>query len=561
MDVRLMTDRYSKAYAQIEQETERYLRDNTLCEGEIDRYGFGKHILRLLMSGLAMHAMGHFMGGSGASGATAQGGGGMPVSGEFEKLHPRGQSKNAGQFAEKPGKGVATPKGPKAGSMEHLVQQLAAKQDANKSGAGKAAFEANLPPGRPQPQLDATTAAVAEKWHGTKPEPSGDTWHHSKNTDDLASSLSPEVRKMLSQQEQNPDFKPYEDEEQPPASPRNYPDNLGKPPEQQTPYAPPERTIEPTDDDLTAMQEDPYNYDPEQAAEPAPTASTGMKTHSAPSGTAWPKGSDTWAEPAQPQSQPQPASQPTQPTKPDDDARAQQQAEARAKRNAEHAAKVAAEKAAKPTRSEQKAAAKRVEFDPSDWMNDDKPESLQDVAAKHGLDHEVFKKHIDEMEKFDQEQWRNHRSLQAAVRKHIGSNTRTRQAANEGKKGYEEFHDIESALSGNIPHETLVEHFGHDTQDWDNKAYEMANSPTPEKPGRHDPEWVAKHAKTFAERHEIADNANHQNHYPEPEDGAPFSRKAITTELDRYFNEARIQYRHRRQSEASAIWTDKDLWL
>jgi len=765
-----MKDRYAQVYAQIERETERYLHENTLCDGDIDRYGFGKHILRLLMSGLAMHAMGGLMGGTAAKGGSAAQSQSSPTSQpakspaaqkqspakqnagsqnqsepqhddpadierenqerdkklheegkpglqqrllnrqkkpragsvagnlDFEKLHPRGQSQNAGQFAEKPGGDVGStklnttgivqpPQLPRNATPEQMLQHLQKVQE-SVAARSKTASQNLSTPMRPQQQLDPITAAVAEKWHGDKQEPAVE-------------------------------------------SPRNYPDNLNKPPEQQTPYAQQERTIEPTDDDLTAMKEDPYNYDPEQGAGPAqaqeaapapPQAeaqqrmtrmftkknwSAGMnqgsigfqdeehaamhelgsklrnqlsghnslrpgakqppnmeranklaaeyarkhgvdpaeiQTHAsavyrndkavmkgiadgehrdvpysgfkkpesqkptpAPQARASTFDDDEFTTPA-----PQAEAPPTQ-SQPNEDARAQQQAEARAKRNAEHAAKVAAEKAAKPSRAEQKAAEKRVEFDPSEWENEpeDEPAPIakvktkdytkkdstgkvveQDLVARdearakranavrsarrklnstaeergeqniaemsenHGLHHDSFSQHVKAMESHEGGLWDAKEKAKTQIRKAWGVTSRDlEKLADKDHTSLE----AQDNLSGNV--ENIHEHLGSDPHYWGQNAWDMLREDTPERPGVHNKEWLEHHAKQFKEMSNNQPQYDNHQDYEEPPDGAPFSRKALTAEIDRYFNEARIQYRKQRQTAASAIWTDKDRWL
>lgn len=573
-------DLYAKTVAQLEQETERYLRDYTLCEPDLDRYGFGKHIMRMLLSGLAMHALGHFMPQPGDGSSAPD----KPTTPGFqEQEHPReainaGQ-KQAGQFAPKHGHADAGQAG--QSGADHPVKTPQMPHVA--------------PPAQPAPRpLDSHTAAVAEKWHGSQSQQHADfrskvlssVDHFDKTGQQLPKPESPKPAPYKAPTdtaynaykptpEQKAEAVARQKQKDAGEFSRNYPDNLNKPPAEQANYAPPERQtpeaskpwwhsdnqepvtlnpgipgvtesakaptqdrhVEPTQEEIAALDNDPYNYDPEATA---PTAAPVQQQE------------PQSAKPAQPAT--------LKPAPQDDEARAQQQAEARAKRNAEHAAKLAEQKAAKPTASEQKNAAKRIEFDPTGWGDDDEASTtskkgLEQVAARHGLETDQLGKHIDEMEKHDQEQWRQKRQLQSDVRKYIGSNTARRQSANDGKKGHEEYHDIADALSGNIPHEVLVAHFGHDPQDWDHQAYELANSPTLERPGRHDPEWVEKHAKDLANRMESASQAPEYD-YPEPEDGVPFSRKSLAAEIDRYFYKAVQEYRRRNKSAVSRIWTD-----
>jgi len=131
--------------------------------------------------------------------------------------------------------------------------------------------------------------------------------------------------------------------------------------------------------------------------------------------------------------------------------------------------------------------------------------NLEKVALENDLDHEDFEAYVNDREKFDGDQWQKDRDFQAALRKHMGVDTAKRRKANAGKKGHEEFHDAENALSGNIPESQLVEHLGHDVQDWDHKAYDMATDDHElSKPGAHDEEWLSGVLKDYLQHRQQA---------------------------------------------------------
>jgi hypothetical protein len=131
--------------------------------------------------------------------------------------------------------------------------------------------------------------------------------------------------------------------------------------------------------------------------------------------------------------------------------------------------------------------------------------NLETIATENELDHDDFKAYVADREKFDGDQWQKDRDFQAALRKHMGVDTAKRRKANAGKKGHEEFHDAENALSGNIPESQLVEHLGHDVQDWDHKAYNMATGDHElTKPGAHDEEWLNGVLKDYLKHREQA---------------------------------------------------------
>jgi hypothetical protein len=101
-----MNDRESALLSQFELETDRYLRHNGI---DVERYGMGKNVVKLLMSVLAMHAANHFMSGGSQQpqAKPSQPQQSSPNNQPFEKLHPRETAPVAGhkpgQFAKKPG--------------------------------------------------------------------------------------------------------------------------------------------------------------------------------------------------------------------------------------------------------------------------------------------------------------------------------------------------------------------------------------------------------------------------------------------------------------------------
>ena len=137
--------------------------------------------------------------------------------------------------------------------------------------------------------------------------------------------------------------------------------------------------------------------------------------------------------------------------------------------------------------------------------------NIERLALEHELDHADFAAYVAEREKFDGDQWEKDKDFRSALRKHMGVDTATRRKANEGKQGYEEFHDAQNALSGNVAESDLIENLGHDVQDWDSKAYDIAIGDHSLKPGAHDEEWLRGVLKDY--RQQLAQSKN----APEPE--------------------------------------------
>jgi hypothetical protein len=106
-------------------------------------------------------------------------------------------------------------------------------------------------------------------------------------------------------------------------------------------------------------------------------------------------------------------------------------------------------------------------------------------------------------------------------------------------------------LKGNLSDDQIYEYLGSDEQEWAQNAWEILREDTPPKPGRHDKDWIRKHAEYFTR---LQNTQIPQEVFAEPEDGMPFSRRALTRQMDRYF-------RLRSRQNAANIWTLLDSWL
>ena len=244
-------DNYSsRVYQQFEHETERYLRDYTLYD--VDRYGVGGNIMKMILSMVAMHAMSSMMGSGTSSPRKPAAQKQAPSNQDFEKLHPRAQTQ-AGN--SKPGQFAKKPEGAAPAPAQRQVRPLTERPDLKAS-------PRQAPPQQQQPQTPPPQTPPVEPSALETPEVppvEAKPWIAEPNP----SRGTPEQKAAQLQQRmardqaaaQPPVQQPKDantariaeiwdvDTTQPDA-PRNYPDNLNKPPEQQQDYAPPEHSLE-----------------------------------------------------------------------------------------------------------------------------------------------------------------------------------------------------------------------------------------------------------------------------------------------------------------------------
>jgi len=164
--------KYSRAYEQFEEEAERYFRDYTLYD--VDRYGLGGGIMKLILSMMAMHAMSGMIGNQSQAGQQGQkpspAAPTTPSNQDFEKLHPRAQTpggnQKPGQFTSKPDSGGSAPT--PAPQPKREARPLTERPDIRSQQATP--FQAQQPPAAPQQPIqtptDPNTARIAEIWHG-----------------------------------------------------------------------------------------------------------------------------------------------------------------------------------------------------------------------------------------------------------------------------------------------------------------------------------------------------------------------------------------------------------
>lgn len=593
--------KYSRrVYEQFEHETERYLRDYTLYD--VDRYGMGGKLMRTILAFMAMHAM------SGLIGKQPQGGAqkkpaqaSTPSNQDFEKLHPRetvqGGNHKPGQFAKKHAGAspIASAQGQRrestlSSTLHHDPKQIEREQQAadmknhlaglkslqphfkkkaadqaradkaaEREAARAAAKEAKenpdwlkqaqeamvrqaakprtgafaddappvphspSPPSAPsvpiQAPQDRHTAKVAEIWHGKPEQPAQPSTAPAISNTPTAESFTNEVLQHHAGQSES--------------SPRNYPDNLNKPPEEQTNYAPPERSIH-------DVMRNPA-WEKQKAEEQEPYSPGERSIHDIMRNPAWEK------HKAKLESEKRTAFDPKEfgagvPEQPDAPGKKLTVADTGGDYTAMDAANKERAKAVKANREWEKK------------VNENPDENIASVASEYEIDHEPFSQYVNQMQEYEQDQWKQREAVKTAIRKAWGVHGGTlRDMENKGM----DHSSLASTdnLKGNLTDAQIYEHLGSDEGSWSQNAWDMLREDPQPKPGAHDREWLDRHAHEFlrmqANQHE--DPAE----YPEPEDGMPFSRRSLALSADRYFRELR---KHDNQ-KGPQNWTILDQWI
>jgi hypothetical protein len=550
------TDNYShRVYGQFEEEAERYFRDYTLYD--VDRYGMGGKIMRTILAFMAMHAMSKMMGKKSHGGAqqgkpAATAGSSSPSNQDFEKLHPReavqGGNHKPGQFAKKPAGAVSQHDDPRqidrdqqsvdmknhnAGvkSLQPIFKKKAADQvRSDKAAERDAAKEAKAnpdyirqakeamarqaaipktgsfaddavytPPSTPiQEPQDRHTAKVAEIWHGKPPEPETDKWWHNPELKNFqiptVESFTDEVMQHHAGQEQS----------------RGQREDVSNIPEL-----------------VSAMDDEDQS--------PQPAIADVMRNPAAE------------ARKAKAEVDKRTMFDPTEfgagvPEQPDAPGRKLTIDDTDGDYDTLDAAKADRAKSVKANR---------------DWekkVNENPDENIASVASEHELDHEPFSKYANEMQAFEQDQWKQREAVKTGIRKAWGVHGGTlRDMENKGKDNSSLA--ATDNLKGNLTDAQIHEHLGSDEGSWSQNAWAMLREETPPKPGAHDREWLDNHAKAYKRLQSL--HQPEPEDYPEPEDGAPFSRRSLAMSADRYFRE----FRHCQNQNSPQNWTIIDQWM
>jgi hypothetical protein len=620
-------DKYSRVYQQFEHETERYLRDYTLYD--VDRYGVGGNIMKMILSMVAMHAMSSMMGSGTSSPRKPAAQKQAPSNQDFEKLHPRAQTQagnsKPGQLAKKPEGAAPAPTQRQARPLTERPdlkasprqappqQQQPAKanpgyiqqaQDAIAQQAAKprtGVFADNAPeaPEAP-PEVPPVEAKPWLAEPGT-PTPENTEYNNDPRRGTPEQKAAPDQQRMARDQAaaQPPVQQPkdantariaeiWDVDTTQPEAPRNYPDNLNKPPEQQQDYAPPAHSLEGFTAQVMNNLKTPANeqdnprkkfllngtpnpgYAPQDISgpeRPAKIRKRAVKPAAEPTAEPEPSAPSLLDMPAQSGDGDifeNPAAKARKEkaeldriTKFDtSDFAEQEQPEAAGRTlniNDTDGDYVALEEARKQ-RSKQVDSFR-------DWekkTQEDPEANTMEVAAEYELDPDSFSKHAQEMQSHEEGEWERREKVKRDIRKIWKVNSR-KLGDLENRKGGDSSNLAGSdELKGSLDDDQVYEFLGSDESMWAQNAFDMVREETPARPGAHDKDWLRKHAEHFAG---MSSQLQPQEDYPEPEDGMPFSRRALVKSVDRYFRDARQSFRSRRSQKDSGFWTLLDAYL
>lgn len=499
-------DRYARIYGQFEEEAERYFRDYTLYD--VDRYGLGGGIMKLILSMMAMHAMSSMIGNQSQAGQQGQKPSAAapttPSNQDFEKLHPRAQTpgggQKPGQFTSKPDTGGSAPT---PAPQQRQARPLTERPDIRSQQSTP--FQAQNQPAAPQPQIqtptDPNTARIAEIWHGKG----------SGQADDFGAGVGVTPQPLKTEPAApNPRKKTLEDGS---ANPAHDPQQLIKP-----------KTEKPT---LLDRQASDSGSNADIFANPAAKARKEKAeldriTKFDPS-----EFGDGIEQPDAPV--PKPTIQSTQ-------------------------GDYNALEAARDERSKQVKAFR-------DWekkTQEDPETNIADVATEHELDHEPFSKYAKEMQAFEESEWKRREGVKTAIRKAWkvdGSDLRTMENRSQDHSNLQRGDE----LKGSVNDADLYEFLGPDEGEWSQNAWAMLREDPAERPGAHSKDWLNQHAENFKRLQSMVEPETQD--YPEPEDGMPFSKKSLTKEIDRYFRQHLSRIRSTKANSDSQSWTALDSWL
>lgn len=515
-------DRYSRIYGQFEEEAERYFRDYTLYD--VDRYGMGGGIMKLILSMMAMHAMSSLIGNQSQAGQqSAKPSASAPTSSsnqDFEKLHPRAQAdgsgRKPGQFAPKPESQRQPSPPPQPREARPLTERPDKRSQLSQAPPTQQQASANQqPPTAPQQPIqtpaDQNTARIAEIWHG---KDSGQAEEFGAGVEVPQQPLKTEPAAPNPRKRTLPDGSP---------NPAFSPQQLA-PPKQSKP------SLLDRENNAPASNEDIF-------ANPAAKARR-EKAELDRITTFDPSEFGDGIE------------QPDTPV-------GKVSIEDFTKRNG--LGKVidrdyTALEAARDERSKQVKAFR-------DWekkTQEDPDTNIADVATEHEIDHEPFKKFATEMQALEESEWKRRDRVKSDIRKAWGvdgSDLRTMENRSQDHSNLQRGDE----LKGSVADSDLYEFLGPDEGEWSQNAWAMLREDPPPRPGAHSKDWLQSQAKEFL-RYKSMSEPETQD-YPEPEDGMPFSRKSITAEIDRYFRQHLSRIRATRSKSDSQSWTVLDSWL
>jgi hypothetical protein len=558
-------DDSDRVYQQFKAETERYLRNYTIVD--VDRYGVGGNIMKMILSLAAMHAMPSMMGSGTSSPRRPAAQKQAPSNQDFEKLHPRAQTQSGNS---KPGQFAKKPEGASQSPVPRQARPLTERPDMG----GK-------PVQRPVPQPPQQQPVQAKPWLAEPGTPTPENTEYNRDPrrgtpEQKAAQL--QQRMARDQAAQPPVQQPkdantariaeiWDVDTTQPELPRNYPDNLNKPPEQQTNYAPPAHSLEGfTQQVMKNLKTPPNEQDNPRKrflldGTPNPgyaPQDLGWSKKSAPSLLDMPAQSgsgDIFANPAAKARKEKAELDRITKFDPADFAEPEQpEAPGRTLNVSDTDGDYVALEEARKQRAKQVSTFR-------DWekQTQENPETnTMEVAAEYELDPEQFSNHIREMQAFEESEWKRREAVKTAIRKTWGVDSSDLKHLENRKGGDSSNLSGSDELKGNLSDDQVYEFLGSDESMWTQNAYDMIREETPPRPGAHDKDWIRKHAEHFAG---MSSQLAPQEDYPEPEDGMPFSRRALVKQVDRYFRDARQSFRARKNQKEAGFWTLLDAYL
>lgn len=521
--------KYARVYEQFEEEAERYFRDYTLYD--VDRYGLGGGIMKLILSMMAMHAMSGMIGNQSQAGQQRQkpspAAPTTPSNQDFEKLHPRAQTpggnQKPGQFTSKPDTGGSAPT--PAPQPKREARPLTERPDIRSQQATP--FQAQQPPAAPQQPIqtptDPNTARIAEIWHG---KDAGQAEDFGAGVDVTPQPLKTEPagpnprKKTLPDGSANPDYNPQQINPKEP-HPRQKPEKAP---------APAKPSLLDREESAPASNQDIFANPAAKARKEKAELDRITKFNPTEFG-------DGIEQPDAPM--------------------AKVGIEDFTKRNGLGQVIDRDYTALEAARDERTRQVKAF----SNWeakTQKDPATNIADVATEHELDHEPFSKYASEMQAFEEGEWKRRERVKSNIRKAWGidgSDLRTME--NRGQ----DHSNLMGAdqLKGSVDDSDIHEFLGSDEQEWAQNAWAMLREDPPERPGAHSKDWLQSHAENFKRLQSMIEPDTEL--YPEPEDGMPFSRKSLTKEIDRYFRQHLSRIRATKANSDSQSWTALDSWL
>ena len=448
-------------------------------------------------------------------------------------------------------------------------QETEADRDYQRKQAEFDASQSTKPTTPIQAPHDRHTAKVAEVWHGKPEQPSQqeindfhDTpWSSSPTptvesfTDEVMQHHAGNGQVETAQEPPEPDTKPMRGVPDAPQleAPRNYPDNLNKPPEQQENYKPPERDIQ------DVMRNPAAEARKAKAAEAKAQAEAQAEVDKRIDFNVSEMQGDTEVvEKTYGKEQPKEEDYST----PENLAKVKQWRDSRPENEADRPAW----RKQKPDTFESatkrwKRGQARVSNQNNKAINEGNPEeNIASVATEHELDHEPFSKYANEMQAFEQDQWKKREAVKTGIRKAWGVTSGKVRKMEEGHQDHSNLKH-EDELKGEIPEADLHEHLGPDDHYWAQNAWAMLREDTQPKPGAHDREWLDSHAKAYKRLQSL--HQPESEDYPEPDydpasgEKMPFSRRSLAMSADRYFRE----FRNSQNQNRPQNWTLLDQWV